>query len=350
VCLSTEEIDSLSFLYSKYFNQSDNVDVKGLTFFTEFQRYVQNVKRSFDLQNDNDDVKKIFSLIFKPEFLTQVPQFRMIMQQIEKYYNPTSAPDIHEISRKCNVCSLDSIQCLSCKINYLSQCITKFDLGIQDGWDIFLRVMFGLPLYMFIVYKTEFSHETIFQATDLVSNSMAVLVYNALCDKSTTNFLKYDTCLPLIQDCKQVTSSMTDPKLEQLLLIFTNFFNSKIFMPFRTFFIKMYRKSKMKNDKINQIIPIIFAGFYLRIYLEAAPNKTKSAAELELRNVCKLLFKKYDGDKFEQLIEKIYLFKADLCKLILENHIVTNQYIRQLFLKYEFEQIVVDLDTNNNVF
>ncbi|ACI47435.1 unknown [Spodoptera litura nucleopolyhedrovirus II] len=347
VNLSVSEIDSLAFLYSKYYNQSDNVSVKGLTFFNEFNNCVEYVKANFESKQDNNEVKKIFSVFLKDEFMSQVPKFRTIMQYLQKYYKPTPAPNIAEISALCSDCSVNTLACLSCKINYLSKSISVFDTSIQDGWDIFLRPMFGLPLFLCILLKTEFN-ET-FQVDDLITNSFSQFFYNLLCDKATSNYVDHKACVPIVKQCQRVTVALRDDDLERLLCMLrnNNSCDSKLFMPFKVFIVELARKTKIKPVKINKMASVVFTGFYLRQYLEAAPNKTRSAAELELRNVCRFILNKYNDEQFEYFIKKLEHIKADLFKETMEQYIVSENYIRRLVFKYKLdEELKVLLEEN----
>ncbi|AIE47814.1 ac103-like protein [Peridroma alphabaculovirus] len=349
VRLTVDEIDSLSFLYSKYFNHSDNVIVRGLTFFNEFNKCVEHVKHNFEHKQNNNDVKKIFSVFLKDEFMNQVPKFRVIMQYLQKYYKPTPAPDLAAISARCSECAVNTIGCLSCKINYLSQSVSVFDAGIQDGWDIFLRPMFGLPLFLYIVLKTEFVESGAFNADDLITNSFAQFFYNLLCDKATSNFVNRTACLPLIKECKRVTVALRDAELERLLCMLrgNSSCDSKLFSPFRQFVVELARKTKIKPLKVNKIASVVFTGFFMRQYLEAAPNKQRSAAELEVRNVCRFILNKYDNDKFEAFMVKLGHIKADLFKEIMEQYIVSESYIRHLVLKYKLDEELSVLINDN---
>ncbi|ACH88597.1 p45 [Helicoverpa armigera multiple nucleopolyhedrovirus] len=340
VNLTVDEIDSLAFLYSKYYNQSDNVNIKGLTFFNEFNKCVDFVKRNFESKQDNSDVKKIFSVFLKDEFMGQVPKFRTIMQYLQKYYKPTPTPSIPELSAHCNECSVNTIKCLKCKINYLSASISTFDSSIQDGWDIFLRPMFGLPLILFVLLKTEFVEDGMFNADDLITNSFAQFFYNLLCDKAATNFVDHKACLPLIKECRRVTVALRDPELERLLCMLrsNSSCDSKLFTPFKQFIIELARKTKIKALKVNKIAAVVFTSFFLRQYLEAAPNKTKSAAELEVRNVCRFILNKYNDEQLETFMVKLANIKADLFRETMQQYIVSESFIRHLVLQYNLDE------------
>ncbi|QEI03684.1 P48 [Rachiplusia nu nucleopolyhedrovirus] len=351
VRLSAAEIDSLTFLFSKYFDQSNNVSVKGLTFFNEFNKCVEAVKRDFESKQENNDVKKIFSVFLKDEFMSQVPQFRTIMQYLQKYYKITPAPVIEEISSKCNMCSINKIDCISCKINYLSRSISVFDSAIQDGWDIFLRPMFGLPIFLFILLKTDYDKNGVFNADDLITNSFTQFFYNLLCDKATSNYLNYKSSANLIKECRRVTANLKDHELEQLLcqLRNNNTCETKLFAPFKQFITELALKTKIKSQKVNKIASVVFTGFYLRLYLEGAANKTKSASELEIRNVCRFILNKYNDEQFEKFMIKIGNIKQDLFKETMEQYIVSERYIRQLVGRHNLDQELYLLLNDNDI-
>nr|AOL57238.1 P45 [Chrysodeixis includens nucleopolyhedrovirus] len=350
VLLSAAEIDSLAFLFSKYFDQSTNVNIKGLTFFNEFNKCVDVVKRDFDSKQDNNDVKKNFPYSLKTSFMSQVPKFRTIMQYLQKYYKSTPAPSIMQLNSRCEICSVNKIECLSCKINYLSESLTVFDTAIQDGWDIFLRPMFGLPIFLYIILKTEYDANGVFNADDLITNSFTQFFYNLLCDKATTGYLNFKACASLIKECRLVVGALQDDDLEQLLwkLRNNNTCESKLFSPFKRFITELALKTKIKAPKINKIASIVFTGFFLRLYLESSANKTKTAADLEMRNVCRFIFHNYDDDKFEKFMLKLQGIKQDLFSETMSEYIVAERYIRQLVTKYKLDEELYHL-LNDNV-
>lgn len=364
VNLSMSEIDSLTFLFSKYFNQNKFVAIKGLTFFEEFNKCVDYVKRDFDNKQQNNDIKNIFSVFLKHEFMGQVPHFRKIMQYLQKYLKPITMPSIIEINANCNSCSVHTLSCAQCKMNYLSACITTFDKGIQDGWDIFLRPMFGLPLFMYVLIKTDYDSNGIFNVDDLITNSFAQFLRNLLSDKAW-QFTNHKTVQSLIDECRRVSVSLNAYELEFLLCMLRNknSCDMPMFHPFKQFIIKMSCKTKIKQSKINKIASVVFTGFYLRLYLESASPRVAFATngnksfpfsdntqlvtpfELELRNVCRFIMPSYDNEKFEAFINKLASIKKDLH---VEQYIVTEKHIRQLVTKYNLDEDFAIL-LNHNV-
>ncbi|QYC92672.1 P48/p45 [Trabala vishnou gigantina nucleopolyhedrovirus] len=388
VSLTVYEIDSIAFLFSKYFDQSKYVAVKGLTFFSEFNKCVETVKRNFDSKQQNNDIKQLFSVFLKHEFMNQVPNFRKIMQYLQKYLKAIETPSIMEIGSSCDKCSVNELKCLSCKINYVSASVTMFDKSIQDGWDIFLRPMFGLPIFMYILLKTDYDHNGIFNADDLMTNSFALFFRNLLSDKAS-QYVNQKSVQPLVNECRRLTAGLNHHELEYLLCMLRNrnTCDTVLFAPFKNFIFQMACKTKIKQAKINKIASVIFTGFYLRLYIDGAltrPNnnngfnnhqtlpfkqyafgntlvfdESKSRGgngnnnnnndnniinftensltpfELELRNVCRFILPKYTHEQFEKFIGKLAAVKRDLS---IEQYIVTEKQIRQLVNKHNLDE------------
>jgi nitrogen regulatory protein PII-like uncharacterized protein len=353
--LSARVIESSAFLFSNYFEQTEIVRTKGLTFFNEFNTCVNYVKSNFEHRQNDDNVKRLFSFFLKDEFMSQVPQFRNVIKFLKVYYKPIERPNVRDIVATCTECTEDNLHCFQCKKAYLSKSISVFDSGIQHGWDIFLRPMFGLPLFLSILLRTDFStnfdESGVFNADDLITNTFAQFFYNLLCDKASSNYVDRNACRPLIADCQKVTANMSDRDLEMLLCLLrdNNNCESKIFAPFKQFVLKFmaFVKDKKINKKINKIASVIFTGFFLRQYLDSAPKKTKSAAELELRNVCRFIMHNYNDEQMERFVQKIYSIKEKLMKKLLQDFIVTERYIRHLIIEHRLEEeFSVLLDEN----
>ncbi|QHB21753.1 p48/p45 [Artaxa digramma nucleopolyhedrovirus] len=355
VNLTVCEIDSLAFLFSKYFDQNKYVIVKGLTFFNEFNKCVDAVKDNFDSKQSNNDIKQLFSVFLKHEFMGQVPNFRKIMQYLLKYLKPVDSPAIMEIGAKCEVCSVNRLECVQCKVNYLSASIVTFDRTIQDGWDIFLRPMFGLPLFLYILIKTDYNSNGIFNADDLMTNSFASFFCNLLNDRSA-HYVNTKTVQPLVDECRRVTAGLSVNDLEYLLCMLRNrnTCDTPLFAPFKNFILQLASKTKIKPSKINKIASVVFTGFYLRVYIESAANKLNAAAgggdkrypfggddnritpfEMELRNVCHFILPKYTQEQFEKFICKLAAIRSDLS---VEQYLVTEKHIRQLVSKHNLDE------------
>nr|AJP07378.1 p48 protein [Helicoverpa armigera nucleopolyhedrovirus]AJP07513.1 p48 protein [Helicoverpa armigera nucleopolyhedrovirus] len=345
--LTKSEIDSLTFLFSVYFDQKQYVPVRGLTFFTEFNQCVETIKNNFESKQNTSEIKRIFSLFLRDEFMKQVPNFQIIMKYLGKYYRPVLTPNINELSALCSSCGDNRLLCFECRCRYLSASVSAFDVGIQDGWDIFLRPMFGLPLFLNILLRTEFDENNVFNADDLITNSFAQFLYNLLCDKSTSNFVNHKMCQPFVNECRRVTVGLVDNELEMLLCSLNmSSYHIKLFAPFKRFMDEIGHQTKLK--KINKVASVVFTGFYMRHYLDAAPNKTLSASELEIRNVCRMLFKGYNNNEFEQFIEKLKTIKLDLCVALMENLLVPEHYIRNLCVKYDLDKEISVLINQNS--
>ncbi|AXU41544.1 P48 [Alphabaculovirus altermyunipunctae] len=346
--LTKAEIDSLSFLFSVYFDQKERVYVKGLTFFTEFNKCVELIKHNFENKpNNSNDVKQIFSLFLRDEFMNQVPNFQTIMNYLKRYYKPILKPDIDQLLAMCASCGLHrSLQCFTCKCRYLSASITAFDIGIQDGWDMFLRPMFGLPVYMVVLLNTDFSkHDVAFNLDDMITHAFAQFFYNLLCDKASSMYTNRSACNELVRECQKVTVGLSDRELEMLLSsLNSHSYHTKLFSPFKRFMEDVSRCTKIK--KINKIASVIFTGFYLRNYLEAAPNKTFSAAELEVRNVCRLILKQYTHEQYETFIVKLKKIKNDLSIGLMSTYIITEDFIRRLCTENNLDQDIATLLEN----
>ncbi|ABI35764.1 p45 [Ectropis obliqua nucleopolyhedrovirus] len=369
VQLTKCEIDSLTFLFSKYYDQSKYVIVKGLTFFNEFNKCVDAVKHNFDSKQDNNEIKQLFSMFLKHEFMGQIPNFKKIMQFLQKYLLTIDSPSISDINSTCNVCPVNQLACLNCKILYLSASISMFDINTQNGWDIFLRPMFGLPLFIYILMKTDYDNNGIFNSDDLMTNAFATFFYNLLSDKSV-KYINVKTVQGLVDECRRVTASFDVQQLEFLLCMLRNknTCDTPLFLPFKNFIIQLACKTKIKQAKINKIASVVFTGFYLRIYIEAAtprlinnqngnnsalrkqypfggPGKTLTPYEMELRNVCRFLLPTYTNEQFENFINKLYGIKQDLS---IDQYIVTEKLIRQLVSKHNLDEDFAVL-LNHNV-
>nr|ANS70991.1 viral protein 48 kDa [Lymantria dispar multiple nucleopolyhedrovirus] len=346
--LTVSEIDSLAFLFSKYFDQTKYVYVKGLTFFNEFNKCVDYVKQNFDAKQQSDDIKQIFSIFLKHEFMAQVPHFKKITQYLQKYHKPLRAPAVLEIAAQCQVCSLNRLQCLECKSNYLSLAIATFNSTVHDGWDIFLRPMFGLPLFLYVCLKTRFDTDGIFNADDLITDSFARFLYNLLSDKSN-DFVRQRAVTPLIDECKRAIVNLNVRELEFLLCMLRNknTCETTLFAPFKQFITKLALKTKIKQAKISKIASVVFTGFFLRVYLESAAHKiaqahnagvfsdTVTPFEMEVRNVCRFVLPQYTDEQLQRFVGKLANIRADLA---VECYIVTEKQIRQLITKHNLDE------------
>ncbi|AKR17379.1 P48 [Urbanus proteus nucleopolyhedrovirus] len=335
--LSENEIDSLAFLFSKYYNHSKIVIVKGLTFFNEFNKCIDNVKKELENKHSNDEIKRILSAFLKNEFMSQVPQFRKLMDYMQKYYKPVISPDISNIDTSCSSCALNKLECRECKIRYIVASVDAFNENIVDGWDIFLRPMFGMPIMLYILCKTNYEANGVFNSDDLVTNLFARFFSSVLNDNSN-KYVNKKMCYSLIDECRKATASLTEHDLEFLLCMLrkNNMCDSPVFAPFKHFVLQLAHKTKIKIAKLNKIASVIFTGFYLRLYLESASKRIHSTPfDLELRNVCRFILQDYNAEKFNNFMYKLSNIREDLST---DQYIITEKNIRQMILKYNLDE------------
>ncbi|ADD73809.1 P45 [Lymantria xylina nucleopolyhedrovirus] len=349
--LTVSEIDSLAFLFSKFYDQNKHVHVKGLTFFNEFNKCIDFVKQNFDTKQQNDDIKQIFSIFLKHEFMTQVPHFKKITQYLQKYYKSSPAPYIPEISARCQTCSSTRLQCLKCKSDYVSAAVSKFSATLHDGWDIFLRPMFGLPLFLFVCLKTRYDTGGVFNADDLITDAFARFLFNLLSDKAA-GFVQRRAVAPLVEECRRAVVNLSVRELELLLCTLRNKNTCEtiLFAPFKQFITKLALKTKIKHAKISKIASVVFTGFFLRIYLDGAEHKIAQANgadaffssdgamtpfEVEVRNVCRFVLPQYTDEQLNAFVAKLARIRDDLA---IECYIVTEKQIRQLVAKHNLDE------------
>lgn len=335
--LTVYEIDSLTFLFSKYYDQSKHVPIRGLTFFNEFNKCVDEVKLIIAKENNQNEIKRLYSMLLKHDFMMQVPHFRKIMQFLQKYFKPIKTPDISYLSTKCNICSVNRLECLTCKINYLSDSITLFDREICKGWDIFLRPLFGLPLFLYMTLKSDYGEaNNVFNAFDVMTNSFSLFFYNLLTDKSE-QYVDKRACALIINECRKHTSSLEDKDLEYLLYTMKtkNISDMYVYVPFKQFIINLARKTNIKMTKMNRIAAVIFAGFFLRLYLDGASKRIREPLDLQIRNVCRVIVPNYTPEQFERFMSKIVNIKKDLS---VEQYIITEKYISQLINRHKLDE------------
>nr|AHC69605.1 P45 [Lymantria dispar multiple nucleopolyhedrovirus]QPD01899.1 P45 [Lymantria dispar multiple nucleopolyhedrovirus]QPD02073.1 P45 [Lymantria dispar multiple nucleopolyhedrovirus] len=349
--LTVSEIDSLAFLFSKFYDQNKHVHVKGLTFFNEFNKCIDYVKQNFDAKQQSDDIKQIFSIFLRHEFMTQVPHFKKITQYLQKYYKPSPSPCVPEIAARCQTCSAGRLQCLTCKSRYVSSAVAKFSSTLHDGWDIFLRPMFGLPLFLYVCLKTRFDAGGVFNADDLITDAFARFLFNLLSDKSA-DFVQRRAVAPLVEECRRAVVNLSVRELELLLCTLRNKNTCEtiLFAPFKQFITKLALKTKIKHAKISKIASVVFTGFFLRLYLDGAEHKIAQASgadvffsgdgtltpfEVEVRNVCRFVLPQYTDEQLSGFVAKLARIRDDLA---VECYIVTEKQIRQLVTKHNLDE------------
>jgi hypothetical protein len=367
--LMESEIDSLCFLFSKYFDQDEHVAIKGLTFFTEFNKCISAIKAKFEAQSlsqmeNMHSIKNIFSIFLRDEFMKQVPHFRTIMQYLKKFYKPIATPDVALVMCDDTCKPTHTIKCFQCKCKYLSYSLSVLDVGLQEGWDIFLRPMFGMPLMLYVLLKTNYTQENndIVNENNLITQIFIQFFYNLLSDKAYSMYTKHNMCAPFIKACQNViTNNVRCVDHERVLLMLNAQCNGnssvngeRLLTPFKIFMMEMGKQTKM--NKVNKIASTVLIGFYLRFYLEALYLIKKNkplypVAELEWRNVCRLILNKYTDENIDVLIEKLKLIKLDICNALLNELIVPESFIRHIITKYQLDnEIALLMELNHDCF
>ena len=335
--LSEAEIDTLAFLLAEYYGQQSIVRIRGLTLFSQYKYVIDVIKRDYENRTDNDeDVKKIFKLFVDNEFIGQVPSFQMIMDSMATYYKPMQCVDV----TLCESCApQNKIECLVCKGTYVSKAISLLDATIQDGWDIYFRPMLGIPLLFFMLFRSDMTEvdQEVFSVDNIITNTLLMFFYNLLCDKATPMYWDHKKCQPLIVQCKKYVQGMHDDALQYLLSnLNSTTYQTKTYAP-----LKQFMERHFKNNKhVSKLVHKIFIGFYMRIYLDAAEAKTLSSYELELRNVCLIIFKEYKQDEFEEFIQKLNGIKQHLALVICQNLVIPKECVVRLFNQYSLEKDV----------
>lgn len=332
--LNEAEIDTLAYLLTEYYGQQNMLRLRGLTFFSQYRYVIEVIKKDYEERTDNDEeVKKIFKLFVDNEFIGQVPSFQMIMQTMRVYYKPIQIVDV----QLCDACSsLGYMECLTCKATYVSHGITLLDSTIQEGWDIFFRPMLGIPLLFFVLFRSDMTEvdQDVFSVDNIITNTLLMFFYNLLCDKTTPMYWDHKKCQPLVLQCKKYVQGMHDEALQYLLTnLNSTTYQTKTYAP-----LKQFMERHFKNNKhVSKLVHKIFIGFFLRIYLDAAEAKTKPSNELELRNVCLIIFKDYKPDEFESFMQKLVGIKQHLALVICQNLVIPKECVVKIFNQYNLE-------------
>nr|AUF81984.1 p48 [Cryptophlebia leucotreta granulovirus] len=345
--LTAYEIDTLTFLLAEYFNQQNLFQFEKLTFFNQYKYVIDVIKRDYEQKTESEvEVKQIFKLFIENDFIGQVPSFQVIMKSVKPYLKPIESVTVD--FSKCSVCK-QKLNCINCKANYMSEALSLLDSSLQNGWDIFFRPMLGMPLLFFALFKTNMNDvdQEVFNVDNIVTNALLQFFYNLLADKATPQYWNFKKCNHLIESCREYMLGVQN--VEFLLAnLNNNTYNTKIYTPLRQFMEKNF-----STKQIGKLIHKIFNGFYLRIFLEAKKKNderviTKGAkgvivcnpADLELRNICRVLFREYDCNEFEDVIKKLYAIKGELFTEITSNFIIPKQCVVKLFNKYNLKNDV----------
>lgn len=345
--LTAYEIDTLTFLLSEYFGQQHLFNFEKLTFFNQYKYVVDVIKNDYEQKTSSDiEIKQMFRLFIDNDFIGQVPSFQTIMKSIKNYLKPING--VEWIAKDCCKNFLD---CIKCKATYMSEALSLLDAGLQNGWDIFFRPMLGIPLLFFALLKTKIEEDEMFNLDSIITNILLQFFYNLLSDKTTPQYWNFKKCNSLIENCREYILSYSN--VEYLLLnLNVSTYNTKIYTPLRQFMEKNFNN----NKQISRLIHKIFIGFYLRIFLEAKkrndlrlkkPNPT-SPFDLELRNVCRVLFREYTEKEFEEMICKLNDIKKDLFAEISTNFVTPKECVLRIFNKYNLKNDVNRLLNNNN--
>ncbi|AER41504.1 P48/P45 [Epinotia aporema granulovirus] len=340
--LTAYEIDTVTFLLAEYFGQQHMFQFDRLTFFNQFKYVVDAIKRDYDTHSENDDeVKQIFKLFIDNDFIGQVPCFQMIMKNLGMYFKPIQGVVGF---RPCDACD-KIVSCMTCKANYLSESLTMLDSSLQDGWDIFFRPMLGIPVLFFVLFKTDMSgiDDEIFNTDNIITNTLLQFFYNLLSDKATSLYWNNAKCAQLINNCAKY---VTDIQLESMDLLLTklnsNTYNTKMFAP-----LKQFMEHHFSNKQISKLVHKIFIGFYMRVYADAkkqqCKRRTVSPHDIEVRNICRILFKEYNDADFERVIAKLANLKTELALLHCNNYVINKEYVLVLFNKYDLKKDVTRL-------
>lgn len=348
--LNVYEIDTLTFLLSEYFDQQNYFSFQNLTFFNQYKYVIDVIKRDYEKVTDSDtEVKQIFKLFIDNDFIGQVPCFQAIMKSVKGYFKRIDAPQL-QFCDKCE--AKQKLECLRCRGVYMSNALSVLDSGLQEGWDIFFRPMLGIPLLFFALFKTDMKDvdSEAFSVDGIITNTLLQFFYNLLSDKATPKFWNFKKCKPLIENCREYIIGVSN--VDYLLLnLNSNTYNTKMYTPLRQFMEKHF-----STKQIGKQVHKIFIGFYLRIFFEAKKRNDErliskgaknieliSPAVLEMRNICRVLFKEYSEIEFENVIVKLLSIKDELFAEISTNFIAPKECVVRLFNKYDLKTDVTRL-------
>ncbi|AIS92075.1 P48 [Erinnyis ello granulovirus] len=346
--LTAYEIDTLTFLLAEYFNQQHLFMFDRLTFFNQYKYVIDVIKRDYEEKTDSDnEVKQIFKLFIDNDFIGQMPSFQTIIKSLRKYFKNVGGVEL-EFCEQC--APQQKYVCIKCRATYMSEALSLLDATLQDGWDIFFRPMLGIPILFFALFKTnmnEVDHD-VFNVDAIVTNILLQFFHNLLSDRSTPTYWDYKKCHPLIEGCREYVLSVSN--VEYLLYNLNNAtYNTKVYTPLRQFMEKNY-----SSKQIGKLVHKIFIGFYLRVYLEAKKRNDQrlvnrrgakqinviDVANVELRNVCRVLFKDYTEENFERMVTKLIQIKTELFGELSQNYLAPKECVVRIFNKYDLKNDV----------
>lgn len=156
--------------------------------------------------------------------------------------------------------------------------------GLAKWLGHFLRPMFGMPLMLYVLLRTDYKNESdVINENNLITQIFVQFFYNLICDKAYSLYTKRDMCVPFVKECKKATVGLRQEDHERVLSILNaqcNGFSTaangnRLLLPFKNFMIKMGRNTNMK--KVNKIASTVLIGFYLRHYLEFAQQSVSGS-------------------------------------------------------------------------
>ncbi|QOD40037.1 p48/p45 [Matsumuraeses phaseoli granulovirus] len=347
--LTVYEIETLTFLLAEYFQQQHLFNFEKFTFFNRYKYVIDIIKKDYEQKTDNDvEIQQLFKLFIDNDFIDQVPSFQVIIKSVREYYNTLPGVEVNYDDCEEDCEKVQKLKCLKCMGVYMSKALTLLDSSLQNGWDIFLRPMLGIPLIFFALFKTNMNQvdEQVFNVDGIITNTILQFFYNLLCDRATAQFWNFKKCNKLIETCKEYVLGARN--MEYLLVNLNNSsYNTKMYTPLRQFMQKHYN-----TKQICKLIHKVFIGFYLRVYLEAKKRNEErivakganiavcSPPELELRNVCHVLFKDYTKEEFEDIINKLHEIKTELSVYVWQDYLVPKECVIKLFNKYDLKKDV----------
>ncbi|AGQ20329.1 p48/p45 [Clostera anastomosis granulovirus A] len=345
--LTAYEIDTLTFLLAEYFDQQHLFDFDKLTFFNQYKYVIDVIKRDYEVKSDSEtEIKQIFQLFINNDFIGQVPCFQLIIKRVGVYLNrPNGVEPVF-----CDECAtVGKLRCIMCRAVYMSEALSLMDAGLQNGWDIFFRPMLGIPLLFFVLLKSDTLDvdDEEFNVDGIITNMLLQFFLNLLSDRTTPQYWNFGKCNSVIETCREYMLGIKD--CEHLLSNLNDVtYKTKIYTPLRQFMEKCFNVKQQ-----GKLVHKVFIGFFLRVFLEAKKRNDQRAlakgarnvvvclpANLETRNVCRVLFKDYSDSEFEEVIDKLVGIKSYLLGVVTQNYIAPKQCVMRMFNQYRLNNDV----------